>query len=213
MWTAYPLYASTIGNLDRPDWKKNPDIPEDDQINVWGGSYGGIYSRGHQIPNGDRNGNSTMQQQTFYATNSVPQIQNGFNGAIWANLENAIRGLVSGSDTLYVVTGPAYKTVGNDEPIEYITPNKDSRKVPLPNYLWKAVLKVKRSSAGTVTDASAIGFWFEHKSYSDSKAYPDHAVSVDEIESMTGFDLFVSLPDGLEADAEKNSDWPEFRNF
>lgn len=213
MWTAYPLYAGTIGNLDRPDWKKNPDIPEDDQINVWGGSYGGIYSRGHQIPNGDRNGNSTMQQQTFYATNSVPQIQNGFNGTIWANLENAIRGLVSGRDTLYVVTGPAYKTVGNDEPIEYIIPNKDSRKVPLPNYFWKAVLKVKRSSAGTVTGASAIGFWFEHKSYSDSKAYPDHAVSVDEIESMTGFDLFVSLPDGLEADAEKNSDWPAFRNF
>ncbi len=215
MWVAYPLYAATMGSGRDDNWAANPQIPENEQINVWDGSYGvsvsgTIYSRGHQIPNGDRNGNSTMQRQTFYATNSTPQIQDKFNGGIWNNLENAIQNVASGQDTVYVVTGPTFETVGGSEQVEWIQPKHDSKKAPVPNYYWKAVLKVKRSGE-SVTDAMAVGFWFEHRQYSDS--YENYAVSVDEIERLTGLDLFVNLPDSVESKAESNTSWSSFRNF
>lgn len=215
MWVAYPLYDDVMGSGRSDNWAANPQIPESEQINVWDGSYGvsvsgTIYSRGHQIANGDRNGNSTMQRQTFYATNSTPQIQDKFNGGIWNNLENAIQDIASGRDTVYVVTGPTFETVGGDEQVKWIQPKHDSKKAPVPNYYWKAVLKVKRS-AGVVTDAMAVGFWFEHRQYSDS--YENYTVSVDEIERLTGLDLFVNLPDSVESKAETNTSWSSFRNY
>lgn len=215
LWTAYPLYKATTGGSRRESWAANPNLKTSEQINIWNGSYGvnygsTIYARGHQIPDADRSGNSTMQMHTYYATNLVPQIQDKFNGGIWMNLESAIRNAIPASDTLYVVTGVTFKTVGGSENIKYIQPKHDTKKCPVPNYFWKVVMKVKRSG-NKITSSSAVGFWFEHKQYSDS--YTNYAVSVDRIEELTGFDFFVNLPDGVEATAESNSSWSVFQNF
>ena len=216
LWTAYPLYKSTTGGSRSESWAANPNLDASEQINIWSGSYGvnygsTIYARGHQIPDADRSNNSTMQKHTYYATNLVPQIQDKFNGGIWMNLEAAIRNEIPASDTLYVVTGVTFKTVGGTETVNYIKPQHDSKKCPVPNYFYKVLLKVKRSSSGVVTSASAVGFWFEHKQYSDS--YTNYAVSVDQIEQWTGFDFFVNLPDSVETTAEKNANWSTFQNF
>ena len=214
LWTAYPLYASTTGGSRSESWAANPssNIPVSSQINTWNGSYGvsygsTIYARGHQIPDADRSNNATMQAQTYYATNLVPQIQDKFNGGIWMNLEDALRNAIPASDTLYVVTGVTFKTVRGNESITYIQPKNDTKECPVPNYFWKVVMKVKRSGS-TVTSASTVGFWFEHKQYTDT--YDQHAVSVDQIEELTGFDFFVNLPDGVESDAERNTSWSTF---
>ena len=45
------------------------------------------------------------------------------------------------------------------------------------------------------------------------KSYLDYAASVDDIETWTGFDFFVNLPDSVEATAERNSDWSTFLGF
>ena len=63
------------------------------------------------IPNGSRNGIKAMQLQTFYATNSVPQRQNKFNGSIWNALEQAVQA-VAKSEEIYVVTGVALEAIG-----------------------------------------------------------------------------------------------------
>ena len=210
MWAAYPLYSSVIGGDYSASWKPNPNLAESAQINIWSGSYGvEDYSRGHLVPDASRDGNSEMLKQAYYATNQVPQIQNSFNGGIWSNLENGVRAEVK-SDTLYVVTGVAFKKVGGSEAVKYIQPQHDTKKCPVPNYFYKVVMKVKRSG-GTVTSASTVGFWFEHKTYSGS--YTNYAVSVDQIEQWTGMDFFVNLPDAVEATAEENSSWSTFQSF
>ena len=210
MWAAYPLYSSVIGGDYSASWKPNPNLAESAQINIWSGSYGvEDYSRGHLVPDASRDGNSEMLKQAYYATNQVPQIQNSFNGGIWSNLENAVRAEVK-SDTLYVVTGVAFKTVGGSETVKYIQPQHDTKKCPVPNYFYKVVMKVKRSGS-TVTSASTVGFWFEHKTYSGS--YTNYAVSVDQIEQWTGMDFFVNLPDNVESNAEQNSSWSTFQSF
>lgn len=218
MWTAYPLYYSATDGSASASWQPNPDIAESDQINIWSGSYGvdygnTIYSRGHQVPKADRKGNSAMLAQTYYATNSVPQIQDGFNGGIWATVENKIREQLpsNDTDTLYVVTGVAFQKAGGNEDITYIQPQHDTKECPVPNYFWKVVLKVNRSG-DSVTAAESVGFWFEHDQYSGA-TFEDYTVSVNQIEEWTGFDFFVNLPDNLETGAETNSSWTTFSNF
>ncbi len=212
LWVAYPLTDDHIGNLSRPGgWYFTDLIPERDQVDLTGSSYKDGYSRGHQIPNGDRNGVSWMQKQTFYVINSVPQIQNGFNGGIWNALENDIRGAIPSNDSLYVATGPVYQTVGGSETIKYTSAKDDSKKLPVANYFFKVVLKVKRSG-GQITDAMAVGFWFDHKVYAGYN-YESCAVSVDEIERKTGFDFFVNLPDRIESAAEQNTSWSKFTSW
>ena len=210
MWVAYPLYSSVIGGDYSASWKPNPNLHESEQINIWSGSYGvEDYSRGHLLPDASRDGNSEMLKQAYYATNQVPQIQNSFNGGIWSNLEGAVR-TVAKSDTVYVVTGVAFKKVRGSDSVKYIKPQHDTKQCPVPNYFYKVVMKVKRSS-GQVTSASAVGFWFEHKTYSGS--YENYAVSVDQIEQWTGMDFFVNLPDGVETTAEANANWSTFQSF
>lgn len=216
LWVAYPLAAGHMGSKPRPGrWYENPNIPASQQINLKDGGYGvnvgsTYYARGHQIPNADRNGNSTMQKQVFYATNSTPQIQDKFNGGIWEQFETAVRGEVPTRDSLYIATGAVFRTAGGSESITYIRPANDSKQCPVPNYYFKVVLKVKRSGS-TITSAMAVGAWFEHRQYSDS--WTNYVVSVDEIERLTGFDFFANLPDDVEAAAEQNGSWSTFSSF
>lgn len=213
LWTAYPLNSSHMGSLSRPsDWSYNPDIPQQYQVKATSSAYGDTgYSRGHMCPNASRNGNSTMQKQTFYVTNQVPQRQNKFNGSIWANLEKAVQGVAS-KEEVYVVTGVAFNKSGETKTVNYISPSADaSQKVPIPNYFYKVVLRVKKSGS-TVTDACTVGFWFEHRDYvSGTETYQQFSASVDQIEEWTGFDFFVNLPDDIEEAAESRStSWSQF---
>ena len=213
LWTAYPLNSTHMGSLSRPgSWYYSPSIDETYQADLTDHSYSGeVYSRGHMIPNGSRNGNSVMQKQTFYVTNSVPQRQDKFNGSIWNALEQAVQAEAAGEE-IYVVTGVTFNKVGETKTISYVSPSDNSsQKCAIPNYFYKLVLKVKYSGS-TVTSASTIGFWFEHKDY-DNSTYVNYAVSVDEIEAWTGFDFFVNLPDTVEAEAETNASWSTFQSF
>lgn len=233
-WVAYPLYSSTIGGSREGSWMQNTMLPLSAQVNCWSASYNVIlgetdytdsasasgrnyYARGHQIPDADRSNHSVMQQQTYYATNSTPQIQNKFNDGVWSTLEANVRSAIPSSDTLYVVTGASFNKVGESRDVVRITPKGDpGKKVPVPNYYWKVLLKVKRSG-GAVTSASAIGFWLEHKEYSSNSSWSSAAVSVDAIEQYTGFDFFANLPgdnaSGIESKAESNASWSTFKAF
>lgn len=212
MWVAYPLQSSHMGSLARPSkWYYNPLIDESEQVNLCDHSYEGeTYSRGHLIPNASRNGNEEMQKQTFYVTNSVPQVQNSFNSGVWSNLEGALQSEAA-SETIYIVTGVAFSKVGETKSVSYIQATDDTKNVPIPNYFYKVALKVKTNSSGTVTSASTVGFWFENKAYSD--AYTNYTVTVDQVEQWTGFDFFGNLPDNIEVTAENNASWSSFQGF
>ena len=213
MWVAYPLESKHMGEIERPsNWDWNPYISISDQVNLCRRSYtdSDIYSRGHLIPNASRNGIKSMQEQTFYVTNSVPQVQDGFNGGIWQRLEAALQ-KVGEEELIYIVTGVAFNKEGENKTIEYTTARDDDKSVPIPNYFYKVVLKVDTNSVGEVADATTVGFWFENQSYSGG--YDKHTATVDQIEAWTGFDFFVNLPDAIETAAEQNRSWDSFRNW
>lgn len=222
LWVAYPLSSfHTSGNSSATSWQNDPSIDKDKQTDTWSGSYGvdfegeyytnNLYSRGHQVPAGSRTV-SELRAQTYYATNMTPQIQNGFNGGIWKDLEESVRKTI-GNDTLYIATGPVYQTVGGSEEIKTICNIRDGKTLPLANYYYKVILKVKWSG-DKVVGAKAIGFWYEHKEYPKGTSYDasEFVKKVDDIEQWTGINFFANLPDDLEEEAEsKLNSWEGFK--
>lgn len=224
-WVAYPLCSSHLGSGRTDDpWDYDPQVPSSKQATVFPTSYGqyfasasnidNLYARGHQIPNADRNGCEEMRVQTFYMTNITPQVHYGLNSGTWSDLEGAVRDVIKyTSDTLYVVTGAAFRKKGTSDTINtfYFNKNGDSKTIPIPNYYWKALLKVKWSGT-TVTSAKAIGFWLPNEDL-ESVDYSGFTVSIDDLEQWTGFDLFANLPDSVESGAETNTSWSQFQSF
>lgn len=214
MWVAYPLESKHMGSYSRPsNWDWNPYIDQAYQVNLCNRSYtdSDVHVRGHLIPNASRNGIQNMQIQTFYVTNSVPQVHTNFNSGIWQKLEAALQD-IGEKQLIYIVTGVAFNKTGESKTISYTTAKDDSKQVPIPNYFYKVVLKVATNSSGEVTDASTVGFWFENKAYSGS-AYENYTATVDQIEAWTGFDFFVHLPDTIENAAEQNNSWTTFKSW
>ena len=213
-WVAYNIKSSYLGSGSGSGW--DYDYSEgapatSKQVNVTDtySTYnnGSGHAKGHLIPNASRNGNSDMQQQTYLFPNSVPQIHNGFNNGIWSALEGAVQDIAEGEE-IFVVTGTAFNKGTTTKAINYTsTPSDSGKKVPIPNYFYKVVLKV--NSTSSPTSAKAIGFWFENKAYS-STDYTKYAVSVDQIEEWTGMNFFVNLSDSIEESAESNASWTTF---
>lgn len=185
-WVSYPLCGWYLeGNIGRTnDWGYDPKIATNLQANLQKAPSG--YSRGHQIPSGDRQREDCkMNNQTFYYTNMTPQLQNGLNEAIWAKLEGAVRGWSSGIDTLYVVTG-AMPTTATDKQIQYAQ-DSNGKNIAIPKYYFKALARKVGGNYQT------IAFKLDHKAYGDTQ-YMKYAISVSELENMTGFTFFPSLP-------------------
>lgn len=296
-WVAYPLCSSHISTGREEFWGYDTQIPISEQTNVKSG-YGGtfqtlnyaknFYARGHQIPNADRSAVAQMQAQTYFSTNMTPQIQNGFNGGIWAELEKAVRELTPENDTLYIITGAAFYKLGHDaipanymianatesaykqtttdkqvtanrqittdkqvtankqrttnkqvtaskqiatgkqvstskqiaekehtaasKTIKYIVNKNDGKSLPVPNYYWKAVLKVKRDESGLPIEALTIAFWLPHEDLKKHD-FTEFIIPVDTLEAWTGFDMFHNLAPEIQNSSESNTSWLDFQNY
>ena len=153
------------------------------------------YDHGHLCASADRLYSREANNQTFYMSNMSPQIGQ-FNQRYWITLEQLVQDWgrdVSFADTLYVVKGGTI-----DKPngiLRYIP----SGNVPVPAHYFMALLKIKNGVY------SSIGFWMEHKNYGHkgtSAAMAKHAVSIHELERLTGIDFFHNLPDAVEQRTE-----------
>ena len=184
LWVAYPLCKLyTNGDAGRTNaWALDPLLGEDSAAPF--GGYAGDYARGHQLPSADRQCCKEANAQTFYGTNMTPQL-NAHNEKIWADLENKVRGYANSSDTTYVVTGVMVSASSEIQKDSY------GNNVTVPDSYFKAILKYSTSS--TLGTWNAVAFYLEHRAYTGSIS-KEHAMSIDELEEMTGIDFFVNLP-------------------
>ncbi len=181
-WVAYPLNRSLRGSGSRSDmWQAtDPLLPASAVCDISGGSYGGGWTRGHQIPSADRL-DYAANVSTFYPTNMTPQDYD-FNGEIWANLESAVRNWSFSSDTMYVCTGADIRKSTN------WSGSKTGHAAKVPTHYYKALLRKKGSNY------SAVGYYMPHTSAIAGEDYGDYVCSISELESLTGIDFFVNLP-------------------
>ncbi len=184
-WVAYPLcgYYTNGDGSRTDDWQFDPSLSQELQANLRRGFNG--YDRGHQIPSADRVRTNADNATTFYYTNMTPQLGQGLNQSIWANLEDRVRGWSSGTDTLFVVTG-AMPTTPTDQQITYVSDN-DGRNVAVPKYYFKAL--ARRIGGQFYT----IAFKLDQRRYDNPQGYMDCAMSVSDLEALTGFTFFPTL--------------------
>ena len=154
---------------------------------------GGV--RGHLCASEDRVYSKDANEQTFYYSNMSP-MDYDFNGGFWMDLEIAVRDAwaykATFCDTLFTVKGG---TIGEGE--YRLSANG---KLPIPKHYFMALLCKK---SGTY---KAIGFWVEHAANVSGRII-DKAVSIDQLEELTGIDFFCNLPDKVE-DAVEASCYP-----
>jgi len=157
------------------------------------------YDRGHMCPAADNRFSSDAMRESFYMTNMCPQ-NHTLNEKTWNYLEMATRSWAH-SGTIYIVCGP-YFDKGND--IKTIGNNK----VSVPDGFWKVLLREYKGNW------QAIGFIMSNEDHSDT--FYNYAVSVDEVEKLTGFDFFSSLDNKTEKEIESSFDkkmWPYSAKF
>lgn len=186
-WVAYPHNNALKGSSTSRSnaWGWDALLPHDLQPDLTRGSYGGGWTRGHQIPSADRLGSEAANISTFVPTNMTPQEWN-FNGGIWANLEGRVRNYAAQADTLYVVTGCLY------EDSKTYTGGNSGFKVKVPTHYYKALL-YRGPSKYAVDGFMAAGFLLPHDAGIANGNCLDYLCTVDELEERTGIDFFPNL--------------------
>lgn len=199
-WVAYPLCNWYInGSGKRTDaWDYDPQVSKSLQANLSSSYPAKNYDRGHQLPSGDRLRSNAINEQTFYYTNMTPQIGKKLNQAIWEDLEKAVRGWSSATDTLYVVTG-AMPTTTTDQTIQYTT-DIDSKKIAIPKYYFKVLA---RKVGG---EFQTVAYKLENRDYAN-RDYNQGIMSVKELEELTGFTFFPDRPEITESIKSQKTAW------
>ena len=187
LWVAYPLNNSIKGSgTGRTEaWGFDPLLPSGMQPNLSRSSYGGGWTRGHQLPSADRQRNKTENATTYYSTNMTPQ-EYDFNTGIWVDLENNVRKYAASADTLYVVTGALF-----DNSTRW-SGSSSGFPVKIPTHYFKALLYSGSSAYAKDTEGFMMaGFLIPHAGYSGK--YTNYRMSIDELERQTGIDFFPAL--------------------
>lgn len=152
-------------------------------------SYSG-YDRGHMAPAGDMKWSKDAMRSSFSLANICPQVKSLNTGA-WKRLEEKCRTWAQADSSIIIVCGP----ILNDPIREYIG---DTR-VAVPKRFFKVILSPRANPA------RGIGFIMPNDKVAGGMQAT--AVSIDEVERVTGHDFFASLPDSIENIVESQCDF------
>lgn len=220
-WVAYPIFKKVyetpvlrrVNDFNYDPNDQLPVIPTRDQQYIGTGGngrgYGAWgYDRGHMLPQASRYNNYEPNRMTYYGTNMMPQ-NSTLNQNIWASLEGKVRGWggLQTYDTLYVVTGAAFKSTK--------TIDNANGPIAVPSHCWKVLLRQRGNQNRQISqfkadELKAIGFVFTNDDAGAATSIESAVRSVKEIEEQTGFKFFRNL-DPAVADAVKSqknlADW------
>ena len=203
-WVAYPIFKkvyetpvlSRVNDFNYDPNDQLPVIPTRDQQYIGTGGngrgYGAKgYDRGHMLPQASRYNNYEPNRMTYYGTNMMPQ-NSTLNQNIWASLEGKVRGWggLQTYDTLYVVTGAAFKSTK--------TIDNANGPIAVPSHCWKVLLRQRGNQNRQISqfkadELKAIGFVFTNDDAGAATSIESAVRSVKEIEELTGFKFFRNL--------------------
>lgn len=175
-WVAYEL---TEAELKVPNVKRSNYFDTDPDIRSRSAKHSDYtrsgYTRGHLAPAGDMAHSKEAMEESFYMSNISPQIR-AFNNGIWKELEEQTRDWAYTYDRLFITTGgilkPGLKQIGRN-------------RVSVPEAFYKVLLYVNGDQR------SAIGFVIPHDK--SDEPLQSYAMTVDEVEKVTGIDFYADL--------------------
>lgn len=189
-WVAYELTADELTEGSRDDQVFSMDRSFRGKQARREDYSGSGWTKGHMAPAGDFFWDDDALAETFYFMNVCPQSEE-LNRKDWNYLEKQVRKWAREYGKVWVACGPIigenkYGTIGSD-------------KVVVPDAFFKAVM-VRNGSM-----YSSIAFVMGN----DRQRYylADCAMSVNELEDLTGLDFFPALPDDIEDLVEEITDF------
>ena len=192
-WVAYELTDVEVSG-EEPRAKKfvpDPMVPKYESATTDDYKNSG-WDRGHMAPAADMKWHPQAMKESFYLSNVCPQNRN-LNGGVWKDLEEQVRDLAAQKGSIYVVCGPIvsddYQTIG-------------ANKVVVPSAFFKVLLQEENGKIYT------IGFVYEN--VAGRRPMSTYAMTVDEVEELTGIDFFPSLPDKIEKRVEAEVDFTKW---
>ena len=138
------------------------------------------------MPSGDRTKSKSANSSSFLMVNMLPQHPSN-NREVWRELEIYSRELVNQGFTLHSFAG------GNGQ-IKIINQGK----ISVPKYTWKVIL-VNNLKTQELETIAVIMPNSEKVKRTD---WQDYIVTVDKVESVTGYDFFAYLSDDVEESIE-----------
>lgn len=199
-WVAYELTSEELnGTVKRPS--NSPFQPDPSykgrQPQRSDYSNSSNWDKGHMAPCADMKWSEDAMFESFYLTNVCPQ-NRSLNAGDWESLEDKARSIARQKRSLFIVCGPIigenrYGTLGE-------------AKVVIPDAFFKALLY--KDSDGF----HSIAFVMPNEGTHHSLGY--YAMTVNDVEKLTGLDLFSALNDKIEEETESQlrlSDW-QIRN-
>lgn len=154
---------------------------------------GSGWSRGHMCPAGDNKWSETAMYESFSLVNVCPQ-NASLNSGVWNSIEIDCRRWANRFGDVYIVCGPVFlnlehETIGTND-------------VFVPEAFFKVVLCLN----GT---PKALGVICRN---TDGNRKRDlYYNSIDQVERITGYDLFPALPDSIEEKVESYSNIDDWR--
>ena len=176
-WVHYKLNSKMLkGITPRRDGFKPDKLVSTGSASLADYKHSG-YDRGHLVPAGDMKLSRESMSETFYLSNISPQIA-AFNRGVWKKLERLIRSKAKETE-LYITAGG----VLNSYELTKIGINN----VSVPKQFYKIIYDVK--------EQKMYGYLMPNIKL---ESLGNYAVSVDEIEALTGIDFYSELEDELE---------------
>lgn len=143
------------------------------------------YDRGHMAPAGDMKWDAEAMRESFFMTNICPQVKS-LNTGSWKRLETKCRTWARADSAIYIVCGPILT--------DTLTETIGSTKVSVPKRFFKVILSPHANPP------RGIGFIMNNGYVKGGMQ--EAAVSIDEVEAVTGHDFFSTLPDNIENELE-----------
>ena len=215
-WVSWHLDTSWLGSTPRQDdYRPDTSLPAG-WYQVDANDYSGSgFDRGHMCPSGDRTASVADNSSTFLMTNFVPQAPFNNQGP-WEALESYCRTLVNNSGKeLYIISGGSGQ--GGSGSNGGTTNTVAAGHVVVPSETWKVIMVLDAASGNDVarvtTSTRLIAVRMPNaQSIGSGTDWRTFRVSVDEIETLTGYDFFSNVPVGIQAVIEATVDnqrvWP-----
>lgn len=196
----YELTNTMVAMADAPDAEKRSNYKFNRDTAVkgcpdWWEYKDMPYDRGHMAPAMDMRWNARAMSDCFLMTNICPQ-DHQLNNGQWRKMEEAIHSRWAGKyGRLVIATGPVLSDGWR------LTGKKGG--IAVPARFFKVVIAPDRGYG--------IAFVFDNAPTTHS--WRDHAVSIDEVERITGYDFFAALDNSRESHIEAQNSvdkWPDY---